>query len=382
MKINLKMTLKVFFMAGITSLLIGCAMLPKEKMASHSTEYNLVVEKVRNEMLLLNILRASKRHPMHFTSFNVLRGSMTYQFETGGLNIPFGSIGEGLNGSYSIAPKVSYSTSPNFDLVVWDSQEFINGIMTPVCMETFNYYWEQGWPREMLLHLFVRKIEQKTKDGKLVSFENYPGNEKKFKEFQEELRALFFGERRCTLGSKLKPDNIGPEIEKSDVANLKYLIEVQKAGLKLEEIKGKDGEKTRYQLKSEKSTYEFDCGEEPTYKFYLRSPEAILYYLGEIMRAETENKFTPKIRVCESQPEKEAPLFVVSVSSGNDKDASVAVEYDGTQYIIPEDLPADSHDGCRVGRSMHVLSLISQLIGLQQKGPKAPVTGVVTVIGQ
>ena len=57
-------------------LLISCGMLPKQNLANTTTDYNKVVEKAQNEMLLLNIVRASKRHPMYFTDFNLFRGSV------------------------------------------------------------------------------------------------------------------------------------------------------------------------------------------------------------------------------------------------------------------------------------------------------------------
>src|SRR6185369_1884388 len=128
MKIIRQILWKVCLAIGLAGFLAGCSMLPKEKISSSTTDYNLVVEKVQNEMLLLNIVRASKRRPMYFTGFNLLRGSLSYNFQTG-ITIPFGKIGTGLDGAYSIAPSVSYSTNPSFDLAVWDSKEFTAGIM-------------------------------------------------------------------------------------------------------------------------------------------------------------------------------------------------------------------------------------------------------------
>src|SRR6185369_7960080 len=154
MKIIRQILWKVCLAIGLAGFLAGCSMLPKEKISSSTTDYNLVVEKVQNEMLLLNIVRASKRRPMYFTGFNLLRGSLSYNFQTGNMSIPFGQIGTGFDGSYSIAPNVSYSTSPSFDLAVWDSKEFTAGMMTPVTMDTVYYYLVSlGWPKEVLLHL-------------------------------------------------------------------------------------------------------------------------------------------------------------------------------------------------------------------------------------
>lgn len=373
-KLNWQIVVRACAALSLMCLLTSCAMLPKEKIANSTTDYNLVVEKAQNEMLLLNIVRASKRHPMYFTDLNLLRGNMSYGFQTGSITIPFGQIGTGLNGAYSIAPSISLSNNPSFDLAILDNQEFIYGIMTPVPMETVEYYWQQGWPKEMLLHLFIERIEETDDKGIIKNvFDNYPEDTKKFEDFQKKLQDF----KKCKLIAQKRDEAIGPKINTSAAQNLQFLIEVQKAGLTLKP----DG--NEYQLTSSTTDYVFKCdGKIITDKIYRRSPEAILYYLGEILRAETrtEKAYTPKIEVCESKPP--VPLFLVRKSTDNDETPSVAVDYEGIKYVIPRNLITDSDNGCLADRSMHALSLISQLIGLQKKREKMPVTGVVNVIGR
>ena len=67
MKLNLHIILTVLSGVSLAALLAGCTR-PKD-IARITTEYNLVAEQAGNEMLLLNIVRASKRRPMYFTSF-------------------------------------------------------------------------------------------------------------------------------------------------------------------------------------------------------------------------------------------------------------------------------------------------------------------------
>lgn len=115
-----------------------------------------------------------------------------------------------------------------------------------------------------------------------------------------------------------------------------------------------------------------------------------MYYLGEIVRAETENTENKlfKINICgfnqynkeDNDAYNDAPLFVVNETT-NDKSKvpSVIVDYGEAKYVISQSPP--STDSCHLDRSLHVLSLVSQLIGLQKKGEKTPVTGVVTFTG-
>src|SRR6185369_10824310 len=229
----MKIIRQIMWKACLAMTLAGCAMLPKERIASSTTDYNLVVEKVQNEMLLLNVVRASKRRPMYFTGFNLLRGSLSYNFQTGGINIPFGKIGAGLDGAYSIAPSVSYSTSPSFDLAVWDTKEFTTGIMTPVSMDTVYYYLVKlGWPKEMLLHLLVERIELYNNDKLSAKYENYPEDKAKFEAFQAKLRELL----KCRFVSRERYEPIGPKLKAGEMVDLKQLLDVHNAGLTLNRI--------------------------------------------------------------------------------------------------------------------------------------------------
>ncbi len=235
-------------LAILLCLVVGCAMIPKDRMASTTADFNVVVERAQNQMLLLNIVRASKRYPLYFTSFNALRGNMSYNFSTGGINIPFGAIGSGYNGAYSIAPNVSYSTNPNFDLTVLDTQEFTRGIMNAVPMCTLDYYWQQGWPKELLFHLFVERMESVDKHGVITeTFDNYPQNSGKFKQFQDKIRRLSCKIESNDLGS-------GPKIQLKQESDIKQLLEIKKAGIELITGKEKDGVDW-YQLKLAKAEY-------------------------------------------------------------------------------------------------------------------------------
>jgi len=372
MRTNRQILLTACLGASLTGLLAGCSTL-RDKMARSTTQYNLVVEKAQNEMLLLNIVRARERHPMYFTSFGALRGKMTYNVQTGSMSVPFGKIGGGADTSYSIAPSAGYTTSPEFDLAVLDTKKFTNGIMMPVPMRTIEYYWQQGWPKEMLLHLFIRRIEMND-----TAVENYPENWDEFKKFQRMVRKSEWS---------IVPDdqsNLIGEVDASEASKVQNLVEVQKAGLRLTLNK----EKNKMELRSGQIDYVFKLVDrkskrESQPKVYLRSPEAILYYLGEILRVEdrTAGSNTPMIKVSgEPSAPPLARLFFARRATDKDKTPYVSVDYEGTQYVIPED--PNSGDRYRADRSMHVLSLVSQLIGLQKEIEQTPVTGVVSVIGQ
>lgn len=76
----------------VAGMLAACAPIPKGQISGGATDYNLAVEKAQNEMLLLNIIRASKRHPMYFTVLNDVKASMVYTVQAG-MYLPSGSSG-------------------------------------------------------------------------------------------------------------------------------------------------------------------------------------------------------------------------------------------------------------------------------------------------
>jgi len=373
MKLNRQIALWILCTAGLA----GCAISPRENIARSTIEYNLIAEKAGNEMLLLNVVRASKRRPMYFTSFGKLTGSMTYEFGTGNITIPFGRIGRGMDGSYSIAPSVGYKNSPLFDLAVLDTKEFTRGIMMPVPMATVEYYWRQGWPKQMLLHLFIKRIEIGGKNGELKGqYDNDPDDPKAFDRFQNHIRTGKWDIVADADGAKIG------EVDAAEASHLKELIEVQKAGLTLASGKKSDTK----ELRLNQAMYVFTHGgqtlrtdSQSESRVYLRSPEAILYYLGEILRAEDPHMAMIDVGRDDGLP-CPARLFYSRKATKKEAAPCVAVEYEGVEYVIPG--RPDSDDERFEDRSMHVLSLVSQLVGLQKESEQVPVTGVVNVIGR
>jgi hypothetical protein len=157
-------------------------------------------------------------------------------------------------------------------------------------------------------------------------------------------------------------------------------------------------------------------------KLTLRSPEAILYYLGELARLEEYHSFTQ--RVCINnyfQPvfvaysQKDSPtkcggslvvtdsedkdVFIPpSCDPNNDRESTCRRDPCGQDDVVPmatkdkvlmfeptsqpKIFPLPSNLECNSGRSMHSLNLLSQLIALQKSAKDFPATPTVRVIGQ
>lgn len=407
---------------GAALALAGCA--TPNQFANAVVDGNLAQELAHNRLVLLNIVRAYKRLPMHFSRMSAARvpvgvGNPSFEFPT-----PFGP--ESLILKYDW--KTTLGIQQGVDSTPLDSQEFMRGITTPVSAVTMLYYLDQGWPQQMILHMFVRSIEvfEKEPDGTdtlVTRYINYPANPKRFEDFQTAIKGL----AGCEIDSfaDRAPTPYGPVYTADKLGNLEALAAARAADLRLSPVdaEGKVVVKpsqitvgyqlfrdTRFtSLKIAKSPMDQtrcaipgqvedenkkalvvplvvvnsdervrsgskqEAGENKpkprTAVFILRSPEAMIYYLGEIGRAQLDGSAPKAVRI-QYRPERReqsddgAVLFQLMRGAGDQ--AAVTVTHEGQSFSTPR---GDSRD-----RSMHVVSLLTQMLGLHNKGNDPPST--------
>ncbi len=167
-----------------------------DQFSSRAVEYNLQAEQATQQALLLNVVRASLRRPMQFTSVQAITGTAS---ASGSINagttyqnqIPVVSqvantvIGRILSGTGNAT--ASLSGGPTFTVPVLDTQEFYQGILTPLSTQEIDYYTQQGFPRELLYDLFIQQVELVATDSptcERFTFINSVQNELQFKQFQ------------------------------------------------------------------------------------------------------------------------------------------------------------------------------------------------------
>ncbi len=431
--------------------LAGCA--TPAHFAEQSHKANLAVEQAQNNVLLLNVVRAYHRRPMHFTGMQNIKGPIGDGIPSFAFKFPFlgpdrdaagkGKIWE-LSGSWK-------PDGPSFDVSVWDGQEFERGINTQVDAKTFVYYLNQGWPQQMILHLLVREIRVlDAKNNTLEAFVNYPENRNDFELFQRVARTF----EDCEFSLKAddtKDAPYGPMLLAPPFDKLEGIAALKAQGLAIKAVHDPGDKDLKAELrrvighqvvkKAEPNSFRFqkrklsggECqplqgiaiadakptagsnalrhsfsqqsvfttvppdetgkvttpdaggaGEALTLVFFLRSPEAALYYLGELARARIDGTFpsvdgqrppmTAMIRVGSPREPKDQILFVVEKNSLEDAThAASAVTYGKDTFWIPASPEA-------AGRSMHAFSLLHQLINLQKKATDLPASTTVRVI--
>ena len=203
----------LLFVSAFT--LTGCV--TSAFIANQATQYNLALEKNSNEVILLNVIRASQRRPLYFTSLSKFSGAGG---SVGGqLQLPLGS---GSSSAYTFSPQTTLN--PAFDVAPLDTQEFIAGFLKPVGIETIEYYWRGGWPQSLLLTLFVGRFEKEQQS----IIENYPPMAQEYICFKDYLEFLLNPRvgGPLLLQSQERSYPLGPPLDKDKVSDVNTLIEI------------------------------------------------------------------------------------------------------------------------------------------------------------
>jgi hypothetical protein len=372
--------------------LTGCV--AGSSLSNRAVDYNSAAENARNEMLLLNILRARDRRPMVFTGLSRITGSVRAESRLGAA----GSTGPDAASLQSYAPSFGFTDSPTFDVAVLDSQEFTRGVMTPVGTEILEYFWDQGYNREVLLYLVVKRFELECGapgSAPPVFLENDP-TEPSFAGFSALVGELADGGQ--WEFDDFRTERIGPPVDAAEARRLPTLVQMASSPLRLRPVG--DGtfqlERTSTKLRialpraaacggsSPAGLRLYDsrgaveaagrlASAEPRGRMVMRSPQSILHYLGELARPEREVVIRPRRP---GQPASERSLFSVRAAS-ECRESEVSVRYDGGRWSIPR-----GTEGCEAGRSMQSLAITAQLLSLLQSSKDLPTTSTVRIVGQ
>lgn len=408
----MRITYLVLSLVATLLLLAGCA--TQREFAEQVVKTNLAVEDAHNRVLLLNVVRAFKQHPMHFTGFAKITGPAGSISPTFAFTIPFGP--DFTNNVYTFSPTIRPDVA-SYEIAVYDKQEFVRGVMTPVTPKVLQYFLDQGWPAAMILHLFIRKIDVIKNNRIVESYVNEPQDRTDFDKFTRWAHNaalcdiyldfdrpttsvdLVLGERdlpspASLLAMQEKGYSFTPKVDPNTRA-LTYELQKTTAQLVLKFRNKPQGNDAQDRLRTQ------DCpeltplqlGGRPAEKdaerkaafVHLRSPEAMVYYLGELARAELVRTFLHGDPVdprpvqitiaydAKGKPAERKLFSLAPMPPARDEDVLLSVHYEGETYGILRDIG-------KSGRSMHVLSLLNQVIGLQKSATELPQTTTVRIV--
>ena len=367
----------------------------QKKIAQNALDYNYSIESAHVRLTLLNILRAKDRAPMYFTRLGQVTGNLTSE-ATATANAAVGrpaTSGDVDTNVFSLQSQGRYASSPSFVVQNLDSKEFYEGILRPIPPDVLELYWNQGWPKPLLIHMFVAKVYLPFTDNpeEVCFIDNYPPDREAFDTFATAVDLFLRGEPVIVESD----DSVafGPVIRAAtaDTRDIATLIDAQQARLDAE-IVGDNiqlvkqtgtlheiaylatGQVARSHIRTEVDSGGLrrsrgPCQLEDLAKVtvdqadvHLRAPQGMIYYLGELARAQLappeEGGYLPEIRFNETRtaqgiryvdPE---PIFRV-VTEGAE-DMAVSVVYRGETFGVP-----DNEE-----RSREVMALVQQVFSL------------------
>ncbi len=436
-----KIPSQLLLAAATLALLAGCSL--QRPVAHHAVAYNRAVEKAHNQTVLLNAVRSMQRHPQHYTAITQVLGTASNSL-TPSLSL---TLVKDAFTPWEPSGSATRSGQAVVTVSVLDDQDFVQGLLSPVTLDQVDFFLSQGWPERLVGMLFVRRIEVRNDDfsdsstcgpgaretdGKTVIYENEPDESDTKDPFK---RVKCFGVRLAHLRDE-EHLKIEARVQKSVDFELETEDQDQLAELILKAVEGKvsieraaasapaEGDsgagRVTYRLTRSTASKVLTWGEEgdrkqarhnattqgaepekaanektanpdeKTVRIHFRSAQSVVYYLGEIMRAQAVSGYSTKMHQASPgtlEPRivfadgKEALLFAAWKKGKSDKNPVLAVDYGGETYVIPRFPGCDvgQIDGCH--RSMQVLAIVKQLIGLNKSRESLSTTGVVTAIG-
>ena len=135
-------------LAGLVCLVLAaCGSIP---MRDQTIAYNEAVADSTNQFFLLNVLRARDRFPLYYTRTT---GNSASQGQSAG-------VATDIDNWHFLPTLASGASSSNaLSLANLDDQKFMRGVLTPVPLATLGFYLDQGWPKEVVMDMFISNIE-------------------------------------------------------------------------------------------------------------------------------------------------------------------------------------------------------------------------------
>ena len=367
-----------------------------DQFSGHSLEYNAQAETIKNQTLMVNIIRAAYRRPLQFTDLSSISAQLSVS-GTAGFDLPFWGPRAGGQRLFDASPSITVANSPTYTVAVLNTKEFYQGILAPIPMKTLSYYLGIGFPKYLLLTLVVAEIEYGTA-GATKRVYNAPhrttiGAETKpaplaFADLLKTLIAmgLTIEERPVKIGAPFGP-KMYPQAK--DVAELDAkgvsVVALGGARFQLEKTAGAprfcfdptlaaEGIQVRAGMpiggSGEALPAGLLCGAEPdgrpadrVFAIRTHSTEGVIYYLGEIVRRQLG-------LVARSASDWDPEIFHLKEGGGGA--GTITASYEGKDYHIDVD-PSG------VDRSSQVLDLVGELLAQNNSAKDLPAPSVIPI---
>ncbi len=197
--------------------LAGCAAV--DSFSSRATTYNQQAETIKESQLMLNVMRSAYREPLQFSDFTQVTGQATVS-GTLAFTLPFNATPPTFGRADTAVPAATASGTQAFTVANLDTQEFYQGILSPIPITSIDYYLEQGFPEALLLTLVINRVDIEGGNRSPLAFYN-DSVDGHFSDFESLVAAFADLGLRSEVAKTLT--NVGPPIAASDIASLRAL---------------------------------------------------------------------------------------------------------------------------------------------------------------
>ena len=365
----------------------GCSL--SGAIGAHSVDYNHSVEVATDTLLVLNLLRARDRAPLHFTTIGAIHGAFTL---SAGIGYDLTAVNNG------VQPAGLVASNPSFDIGPLDRQEFARGLMRPIDPALFRLLSDRGLPDALLLHLLVARFDEGPGGRVIPNDPEGPATEA----FAAMVDALTrHGRLQFNGYTRLVP--LGPRLTAAQAAAPEVLAELRQPGISLRPdgpgwrvfrpvgqvalcVAGPDGRHQALSMDTEAPQIApmvqagDPCTAEevadqavppghaaaPGFGWYLRSVDELMRYLGAVQRREEAGR-PYRIQVGATHP------HIFRLWPASPPRPRLAVAYRGQRWWV-----AEQDD--REDLTLSVLALTAELLNLQKSAGEIPSTGTLRLV--
>jgi len=143
-------------LAALLIALSGCG-LSSVMIKADALSFGDVIEDATNKLLVLNLLRARDKAPLHFADIPVIRESVQQTVSISFLQFMGSVKPTATTDSQTVGANLQLT--PSFEVSHLYSKEFITGIASPIDPRVVKYWLDRGLDRRIVLLLFFSAVE-------------------------------------------------------------------------------------------------------------------------------------------------------------------------------------------------------------------------------
>jgi len=157
--------MRLILVLGLCICLSGCGV-HSAMIKADTTAFDDIIEDTTNKLLLLNVLRARDKAPLHFADIPSLRESIQQTTSFSWLHFLGPLANTPTRDSMTLGANIQIS--PSFEITHLQSKEFNTGIASPIDPKFVKYWLDRGLDRRIVLLMFFSAaeiIETKSEKG-------------------------------------------------------------------------------------------------------------------------------------------------------------------------------------------------------------------------